>query len=259
MAYNLTFNSYSLQDSSYRTKVVQHTNTPIRNIQAESRARADGLTIVNTKYVSRDIVVEGQLTAATRDALVQKIDEMKKKLANDASGTLDIDYGNSTRRYFATVQKLEIPEDFYNITAVPYTVYFFCADPFGYATSSGIVNLTSKTDLLLDTVLTVSGSVNSDPVLIFTVNSASGFSLLTFSNETTGESIIVNKPAGADFSAADQVIINCQTKQVHINASGLDYTGRFPSIAPETARLRVALSATSANYDAKYQYAPRFL
>src|SRR3990167_4540371 len=257
MSYNVTFNSYTLQDTNFRTRIIQHTHLPNKVVQTEPISRADGLTIVNVKYSSREIIVEGRLTSTDRATLVSKIDEMKKKLSC-YSGTLDIDYGNDTRRYYATVTKLDIPEDFYNISNVPYSVTFLCADPFGYTTASGIAALTSQTALLKDITMTISGTINSEPVAHVTLTTVSGMTTLQFSNENTGESIIVSRPGGY-FQNGDALIINAKKKQVQINNSGIDYVGRFPSVAPDTTQLRVQIQAISANYNITVRYSPKFL
>jgi predicted phage tail component-like protein len=231
---------------------------PAKMIQTETKARADGLTIVNVKYGQRQISVEGLLSAADRNTLVGLVDTMKMNL-KDASGVLDIDYGNSTRRYYATVSDLNIPEEFYSITSVPYKIKFICADPFGYATNSGILSLPGQTAQLLDTLITMSGSIDSDPVVQLTINSASVFSLLTISNENTNEFIIISKPGG-NFANSDVVIMDSKRKVVQINNSGVDYTGRFPTLGVGSVqRLRVAIQATSVNYDLVIKYSPRFL
>lgn len=258
-AYSVSFNGYVLQNSSFRTKIIQHTNIPSKVIQAEARARADGLTVVNVKYSSRAIEVSGMMTAADRNTLVNLIDTMKLNL-NGASGALDVDYGNGVRRYYATVDSLEIPEDSYTINSVPYKISFFCADPFGYATTSGNISLTSQTAMLLDTLVTISGSIDTDPVVQLTLNTAVGMSSFTLSNENTSEEIVVTKPSG-NFSNSDVVLVDSKRKLVYINNSGVDYTGRFPTLrADGTAqRLRMAISATSVNYGLVVTYSPRFL
>ena len=257
--YSISFNGYVLQNSSYRTRVIQHTNIPSKVIQAETKARADGLTIVNVKYSSRTIEVDGVLTSTDRNTLVGLIDTLKLNL-NGTSGTLDIDYGNGTRRYYATVADLQIPEDFFNISQVPYKIQFFCADPFGYATTSGNLSFASQTAMLLDTLITMSGSIDSDPVVQLTVNTASGFSLLSLSNENNGETIIISKPGG-NFANSDIVLIDGRRKLVQVNGSGIDYTGRFPTLRGDgtVQRLRVAIQATSVNYGVIINYSPRYL
>ena len=258
-AISVSFNGYVLQNASFRTRVIQHTNIPSKVIQAEARARADGLTVVNVKYSSRSIDVEGMLTAADRQSLVSTIDAMKLAL-NGVSGTLDIDYGTSTRRYYATVDGLDIPEDFYNINQVPYKISFFCADPFGYATISGNLSTTGQTAMLFDTLITMSGSIDSNPTMQLTLTTAVNMSLLTVSNENTGEAIIVSKPGG-NFTNGDVVLIDSRRKLVQINGSGIDYTGRFPTLRADgtSQRLRVAINATSVLYNVVTQYSPQYL
>lgn len=259
-ATDISFNGYDLQNASFRTRIIQHTNIPSKLIQAEARARADGLTIVNVRYSSRTIEVEGLLSAATRDAAVALIDQMKLNL-NGAFGTLLIDYGTTSQRmYLATVDSLEMPEDFFNISAIPYKISFFCADPFGYATASGNLSISNITAMLNDTLITMSGSIDSDPVVRLTLTTAVNMSLLTISNENTGEVIIVSKPGG-NFSNGDVVVINTRLKQAQVNGSGIDYTGRFPTLRADgtVQRLRVAIQATSVNYNEVITYSPRYL
>lgn len=255
--YAVTFNGYALQNASFRTRIIQHTNIPSKLIQAEARARADGMNIVNVRYSSRSIEVEGIMTAADRQSLVTLIDTMKLNL-KDASGTLLIDYGNSQRMYIATVDDIKIPEDFYNISQVPYTISFFCADPFGYATTSGNLSFSGVTQMLNDTIITLSGSFNTDPVITLGLTSVVNMSLLQVSNETTGETIVINKPGG-NFANSDIVIIDSVRKLAYINGSGVDYTGRFPSLQTSTNRLRVSITATSVNYTEGIVYSPRYL
>lgn len=257
-AYSVSFNGFLLQSASFRTRVIQHTNIPQKLIQTEPKARDSGSTLVDVRYGNRMIEVDGMLSAADRNTLVGIIDTMKLNL-KDASGVLDIDYGNSTRRYYATVSDLQLPEDFYNISQVPYKVTFICSDPFGYATTSGNLSFASQTAMLLDTIITMSGSIDSDPVVQLTVNTSTAFTLLTVSNEDKGETIIISKPGG-NFANSDVVIIDSKRKMVQINGSGVDYTGQFPTLSVTTApRLRVAITATAINYGLVIQYSPRYL
>lgn len=258
MPTTITFNSYSLQSTSFKTRIIQHTNIPGKLIQTEARARSDGQSVVNVRYSNRVILVEGHLSAATRDLLVQKIDEMKLNL-DGISGTLDIAYGSTTRRYYGTVQKLDLPEDFFNIDNVPYSIEFLCADPFGYATGSGIVSVLGSTQFLQDLIVTVSGSATGQPTARINFTTTSGVNLVTFSNETLGDAIVISKPGGGYFQALDQLVINSETKQVFLNGSGLDYSGRFPTLEPPTAALRLALQAVQVNYDLIVQYVPTYL
>jgi len=256
-AISVSFNGYVLQNSSFRTRIIQHTDIPEKLVQAEGRARADGMQVVNVRYGGREIDVEGMMSAADRQTLVTLIDTMKLNI-KDASGVLDIDYGNGTRRYYATVTKLDIPEDFYNITSVPYKITFFCADPFGYATTSGNLSFSGVTAMLNDYVITVSGSIDSDPVVQLTLTTVVAHATITLSNETTGEAIVIAKATG-NFSNGDVVLIDCKRKVVQLNGSGLDYTGRFPGLSVPTTRLRIAMAATSVNYAPVVRYSPRYL
>lgn len=238
---------------------MQHTDIPSKVIQAETKARESGLTIVNVQYQSRTIEVEGMLSEDNREDFVNKIDEMKLNL-NGASGVLDIAYGNGTRRYYATVERLELPEDFYNISYGRYKITFFCADPFGYTTTSGNLSIMGITNMLNDTLITLSGSIDTEPVVQLTINVATNWQMIELSNQNTNETIIVSKPTG-NFSASDVVIIDSKRKLVFVNNSGIDYTGRFPTLKADGSeqRLRVSTIADAVDYDLVVTYSPRFL
>jgi predicted phage tail component-like protein len=257
VATSVSFNGVSLQDATYRSRLIQHTDIPQKFIQTEQKSRQDGSTIVNVRYSGRIIEVQGNITGSTAMALDQNIDALKRALRS-TNGTLDISFAGTTRRYFATVQRFDVPKDYYHLTVVPYEIVFFCADPFGYATSSGIVNIAGNTGLLTEFPITVSGTIETHPVHILTINSATNFAQLNLENITTGELIIVTKAAG-NFAATDQVIIDSRRKQVFINGSGRDYTGTFLTIGPTSTTYRVIATADALNYDYKVQYPPAFL
>lgn len=257
VATSISFNGTSLQDATYRSRLIQHTDIPQKFIQTEQKSRQDGATIVNVRYSGRVIEVQGNITGSSAAVLDQNIDALKRAL-RATNGTLDIAFAGTTRRYFATVQRFEIPKDYYHLTVVPYEVVFFCADPFGYATSSGIVNITGNTGLLTEFPITVSGTIETNPVHILTINSATNCAQLNLENITTGELIIITKASG-NFAALDQVIIDSRRKQVFINGSGRDYTGTFLTIGPTQNTYRVIATADAVNYDFKLQYPPAFL
>lgn len=256
---NTSFNGYALQNSSFVSQVIQHTQAPDRIIQVEPRARDDGGSVVSALYSQRVITITGKLFAATQAALDAKIDELKQNLSGVASieGTLDIDFNGTTRRYIATVQKLEIPEDFYNITFIPYTVEFLCSTPFGRDTASGIVNFPGKTGQLNFTV-TVSGTYASKPAFKLTVNSATSFNLISVINVTRNETINVS-PTAASFSPGDVVVIDSSVKRVYVNGSGLDYSGIFPQLNPGANNFTINITAGAVNYDLTLQNMAQYL
>lgn len=257
-AYNVTFNGYTLQNATIKTRVIQHTDLPNKVVQAQPRGRRDGMTVVDVRYSSREITVEGTLVQTNRQTLVDSIDEMKKKL-RATSGELDIDYGDNTRRYFATVESIELPEDFYNVDIINYKIRFLCADPFGYPTASGIFAGSAVTSMLYDLTITVSGTVMTDPVLHLVVNSDNEMETFEFTNMSTGESLLVSKPGSQYFAAGDQIVINGIKKEVELNASGIDYTGIFPTIDPDTTPFRVSVQGVAANYTPIIRYLPAYL
>ena len=48
---NATFNNYDLQDANFKSRIIQHTSIPLKNIIAQAKGRRDGETIVDVKYL----------------------------------------------------------------------------------------------------------------------------------------------------------------------------------------------------------------
>lgn len=133
-AKTIQFNSFDLQDSNFRTKDIIYRNVPTRVIDLEPYSRRDGFRFVNSYYESKDITVKGTLTRDTAANLKISLDSMKESL-NAEEANLDIDDGGTTIRYVCTVSSFDVPEEFYHISQIPYSINFKC-QPFGKQTTS---------------------------------------------------------------------------------------------------------------------------
>ncbi len=253
MAINITFNSYNLQDSNYITKKVTHRKFPSRIILSEPKSRRDGFNVVDKYYERKVIILEGIIVAATASALRTKIDDLKKNIRG-TDKEFDIDYGGETIRYKATVQSIDIPEDFFHITFVPFVIELLC-HPLGTATST-----TNHSDDNIiasphNSSLTITGSESPLPVITLTVDAETDMTVLKFKNTTTNTEIIITRA----FSAADIIIIDCDNLTVKVNGTSVDFTGLFPEFDPGSNNYTITITDSGAfNVDLDVDYFQTF-
>jgi len=256
MAYNVTFNSYLLQDTNWKTKIIHYKNLPERTIDLENIARSDGFKIVNIYHTQKTIEIEGMLVCSTNAALRTKIDEMKKFL-KPKSKNLDIAYGGSTIRYVATVREIEMPDDFYHISSCPYRITFVC-QPFGKATASVSSSYNNVTASTYTNSIVMTGSANPSPTLQFTVDSETTLTKIQFQNQTadgTTNSISVSQ----SFNAGNVLIIDCDAKTVKIGSTNSDFSGVFPEFQPSTNSITLTFTSTAHQVDTLVSYYPTYL
>ena len=229
-AKNIVFNSFSLQDSYFRTKNIIYRNFPNKVIDLELNSRRDGFRFINSYYDSKDITVSGTLTRDTEANLKISLDSMKESLHTDES-ILDIDDGAGTIRYVCSVESLSVPEEHYHITRIPYQINFRC-QPFGHTTTS-VSETNSINSSPYGTTINPTGSAPPLPILKWTcvgVPSAP-ITQIVFSNTTTGDSITV--PSLVLDASGDYLEIDTDAMTVIRSYDGgaetsIDFTGVFP-------------------------------
>ena len=233
MAKTITFNTFSLQDSNFRTKDIIYRNFPARTIDLEPYPRRDGFRFVNSYYESRNITVSGTLTRDTEANLKTSLDSLKENLHTE-EGNLDIDDGGTTLRYVCTISSIDVPEEHYHITRVPYSIDFRC-QPFGKETSTTTdanAITQASADPYADT-FDPTGSMGPRPVLKWTNNGAptSAITQISFNNITTGDTITVASlvlDASGDYLEIDAENMTVKVSYDGGAATEVDYTGVFP-------------------------------
>jgi hypothetical protein len=147
--------------------------------------------------------------------------------------------------YVCTLRSLDVPEEHWHITQIPYTAEFLCK-PFGTATSITTINLNSSgaitTSPYNETVSFV-GSYGPEPVITFTLAGAgiTSMTALKLTNSTTGDWIEIAR----SFSASDVLVIDCSNETVKVNGISVDFTGVFPSFDPLDNSLILTVTATA--------------
>lgn len=240
MATQIQFDSYDLQDANIVSSRGQHTQYPDRQIDILRKSRDNDFVMLGNYFILKRIIVEGTIKETTADLLRDKIDDMKKNLTGQDKN-LDIDYGSGTRRYLATVESLDIDEQYYNKTFVKYRVVFLC-HAFGRGTTEITRSLTNITGATTDSEATIDGTAVNLPIVRITVNSETDMRLIRFTNTTTDEFIEVE----TTYSAGDVLNINCQDKEVLLNDNSIDFIGIFPTFIAGVNGWKVEVSDTGA-------------
>ncbi len=263
MAKNITYNSFSLQDSYFRTKDIIYRNMPSKVIDLEPNARRDGFRLVNTYYEMKDITVSGTLTRDTEANLKTSLDSMKEALHSDEAA-LDIDDGGGTIRYVCSVEAVDVPEEHYHITRIPYQITFRC-QPFGHATTS-VTETNSINSTPFSTTINPTGSAPPSPSLKWTCDGAptTPITEIVFSNTTTGDSITVESLAMD--ASGDYLIIDTDEMTVKVSHDGgaateVDFTGVFPKFNATSNSYTVTITGGGATWalDQEITYYPAYL
>lgn len=249
----ISFDSNNLSSAYLLVNRLNKSDAPDRDLQVEALAFQDGFVVPTDFWRSRTIKIEGMIVADSASQLGSLLDTLKQNLSG-VNKNLDVDYGSSTRRYKATLKSLKAPEDFYNITYLPYEAEFLC-QPLGMATqylnvSSNDVTTSSKT---VD--MTVVGTYRPQPIITVTFSSETGASAVSMTNSDTGDTITITKA----FNAADVLVINCEEQKVTVNGVQVDFNGPIPLFKTESNSLVFSFPATARNVDISIDYLPLYL
>ena len=250
---NITFNSFDLQDSNFRTKDIIYRNTPEKTIDLIPKSRRDGFDLVDTYYESKEITVAGTLTRDTEANLKISLDLMKAALHTDESN-LDISDGGTTMRFVASVKSINIPEEHYHITQLPYEIVFI-AQPFMKAitTTSDSKTITDASSSPYTNTFDPAGSIGPTPILKWVCSGAptAAITQIVFSNTTTEESITV--PSLVLDADGDYLEIDCEAMTVKRSYDGgagveIDFTGVFPSFKSGSNSYAVTITGGSTTW-----------
>ena len=252
-AKSITFNSFSLQDDNFRTRDIIYRNLPSKTIDLESIARRDGFRYVNSYYTDKRISIVGTVTRDTIANLKISVDAMKEALNVDESN-LDIDDNGTTVRWVASVERLDVPEEFYHITRIPYEIVFLC-QPLGKATTTtnDSKTITEASAAPYLNTFDPTGSAPPLPVIKYTADGipTTAITQIKFENTTTTESITVSSlaiDASGDYLEID--IENMTVKVSHDGgaAAEVDFSGVFPTFKATSNSYSVTITGGGATW-----------
>lgn len=249
----ISFDSHNLESAYLLVNKLNKSDSASRDIQSETLSFQDGFNVVSNFWRSRTITIGGTIDATGSQHLADTLDTLKQNLSG-VNKNLDVDYGTGTRRYKATLSRFSAPEEFYNITHLPYTAEFLC-QPFGYGTSQ--INLSSN-DITASShteAFTFSGTYKPQPIITLTANAASSVTAISIANTTTGDTITVTTAIAAN----DVIVINTETHKATKNGTQIDFTGPIPEFLAGSNSLTITFTGTSLTYDLDLDYTPRYL
>ncbi len=253
-AKTITFDSFDLQDSNFRTRDIIYRNVPNKIIDLEPYSRRDGFRFMNSYYDMKDIFIRGTLTRDTAANLKISLDNMKESLQTE-EGDLDIDDGGTTIRYVCTVSAMDVPEEHYHIARIPYNITFRC-QPFGKATSStaDAKTITQASAEPYANAFDPTGSIGPRPVLKWIVDGTPSADIteISFANLTTVDTITVGSLA-LDANN-DCLVIDTENMTVKVSYDGgaateVDFTGVFPSFLAGSNSYEVTITGGGATWE----------
>lgn len=250
---SITFNSYSLQTSSIITEKILHTSTPDFDLPAERKARRNGSFLLPSYWTQKTITVSGVIIGTSIIDLDSKIDSLKQNLV-EQEAFLDIGYNSGTRRYIATVKRVEIEREHYNGSWCPFSIEFFCADPFGRDTSYSSYEILNQNASPVSLTVPITGSIPACPIITVHFDTVNTVSALVITNTTTGDIMTITR----SFAAASDLIINCNTLLVTYNAVEQDYSGVFPDFSLGNNIITATVTATAFQLDLTVSYLPLY-
>lgn len=162
--YYATFNSFFLKSIDY-TLIKIDVGTPTSKINKYELVRSDGQVVTSQNYGEREITVEGKINANTLDDMTTKLDSLKANLVG-IDKNLDVYYGNTLRRYTATVKSFEYKTQGY---FCEYTIVF-TANAFGVEVNNSALVFGTYSSSLTSYSNTIEGSYKSRPVIQLVVN-----------------------------------------------------------------------------------------
>jgi len=243
MSKNITYNSFDLQDTNWHTQDIIYRNLPDKILDIEPLARDDGFRLVNTYYNKKEIKISGTVSSDTEANLKTLVDNMKKALNVDEAN-LDIDDGNTVIRWIASVSNIQIPEQHYHITEIPYQITFVC-QPFSHSTSSSTDTDSFTTSTASGSIVIV-GNTRPKPVIQWTVSGTPSAAItgITFVNSTTNDTITLT---GLELDEdGEYVEVDTDNKTVVTNTGSgdttIDFTGVFPTFASSTNSYSITIT-----------------
>ena len=255
-AIDIKFNNFDLQDTNFKTRMIRHKNLPEKNIDLEPIARGDSFHIVNVYYPRKEIRIEGMLVCSSVADLRTKVDDLKKFL-RPKEQNLDIDYGGSTLRYTATVSSLDIPDDFYHISACPYRITFLCK-PFGKEITTNSRNFDNITNSTYTNSISITSSVDPSPLIRITVDAATALNKIKFVNQLL-DGITNSITVSQSFVTNSILTIDCDEKTVKIGNTNSDFLGVFPEFNPSTNSFTLIVTSSAHSVDLHVEYYPTYL
>lgn len=238
------------------TEVVKD-STPSRQLSNFKLANADGRVQVSAFYDLKEIVVNGDITASSRELFEQNRASLIQKLVKE-NGNLDLMIGGELVRYKATVENTVFSESMGGYGA--FSIKFSCSDPIGTGLilNTALASTAITTSVSTHTLTSIAGSYNMLPKITVTTTTVSGATnkTITITNPLTERAILVQR----DWSNGDVLVIDGYEKTVQVAGSNVEFDGTIPDWpvgANSTVKYEDEFTTRSVNL--KIEYFKRYL
>lgn len=220
------YDSFNMQTGGVTVSTINGVyGAPPIDLQIENIAGADGGVLVDRKYRPRPIVLQGHITSETQLELETSIQQLNRAL-NKEEKSLQIEDEGTYTVFTATpaVVSIERPR---GLTKANFSIEFMCAEPIGY--NEGTLSLLTDTYTLSSELssVEVQGSYKAEPLISLVINSFTGTGERSVSvrNALNFGGITISR----EWTAGDEVEINCLSLDVTVNGVPTEFSGVFPA------------------------------
>lgn len=229
VATDIQFDSYSLQDSTVITEVIDGDDSmPKKAIGLYELPVLHGAKKTFEKYEARHITMRGVVKSTTASGLVGKMEELKEVVSRQDK-QLTITYPSYTRIYTGVSSEAGISFDrpAYAVNIADFSLTFVAPEPWSVQTTTSVSGVYGITSSITNLAVGISGMLDPEPYIFFnTTTSGSRFSL---TNTTTGDTIDIT----TTFSGSGRsLLIDCYSRQVTIDGLPTTFKGVFPRFKP---------------------------
>lgn len=257
MAVNVHYNDHNLNGITYVTirKRKVH-NLPKRSVNAIKLARRDGDRLITTEYGGKEVFIEGEIAAPSRNDMEIARDTLLAYL-NTENAKLEFEQSGSLRRYYATMENIIFTEG--KGGYMPFDIKFQIHDPYGYDPSATTITISGGaiTATPTDKSITIEGSLPALPVITLTIGSLTG--------GTSADMRVTDPVSGLYISvvrtwiANDVLEIDHLNRTVKVNGTPVDFTGEFTSWAVGSGTFRYSDGFTTRSVTMTASYTKRYL
>lgn len=250
----LKYNGYSLQSANIITENVQFRSMAQRVANLANINRRTGAKYLSSDYGAKTITMTGRILAPTASGMVGIIDELHNQLSMPERELELID----NRTITATPVRVEVPEQSYSQTIVPFTIEFLSADP--RAKGSNVVagfNIPIGT-ITQSIFTTISGSANAEPKIVLSptgVAGATSFNTVDINHVDTGDTVTIS----GTFSQGVDIEFDYRYSQVTVSGAVHNYTGAMSDWDAGSNTITITVSGSNTDgVTGSLQYTPRY-
>ena len=241
MSNSIKYDGTEILTTAYGTKFVKHESATERELNFLSLARDDGAVLISQKRGVKTIILEGILTADSKDALDAAIDSFKELFSREEKN-LDISWNGSTRRYVATCVEHKFNREHFNLRFVNWTAEFAVFSGVGEdITETIIVDEETFSANYKTKEITLLGSAKPKIKIEVKVNDIVGtVKGVQIKNKDNGERIIVTRSLALNGATIE---FDTRLKTVKINDNKVSYYGLFPNFVVGKNNIEITLGS----------------